>query len=269
MTSSSFGVFYVAGGKKYVDEACNSARSLKRINPSLKISLACNQDPQSPDLFEQIIPIDEEISCRNEGLLFKVKYLYALSPYDKTLFVDTDTFFASDCESGFEILNYFDIALCHAPVDKFYPVLKSGKKLDCKPLNTGVIFYRKNDINDVLFKSWLELYSQKLAVNSSLNESDQTSFVEALMSSNSRLYPLPSEWNARFFCINTFCEPVRILHGYSSNLENIARLINTSPNAHRVWIPHFKKCINFKPYTWRHTLGKIRNQILELLPKQS
>ncbi|MFM2060934.1 MAG: hypothetical protein RLZZ507_604 [Cyanobacteriota bacterium] len=266
MANSNFGVFYVAGGKKYVDEACNSARSLKKINPNIKISLACNQEPQYPDLFDQIIPINEQISCRNEGLLFKVKYLYDLSPYDNTLFADTDTFFVSDCESGFDILDYFDIALCHAPVDTFYPVLESGKKIECKPLNTGVIFFKKNDVNDVLFKSWFDLYSQKLAINSKLKESDQTSFVEALMCSKSRLYPLPSEWNARFCFINTLCEPVKILHGYSRNLENIARQINSSPYSHRVWIPQFKKCINFKPYTWRHTAGKLRDQLLKLLP---
>ena len=39
MSNSNSGVFYVAAGKKYIDEACDSARSLKKINPSIKISL--------------------------------------------------------------------------------------------------------------------------------------------------------------------------------------------------------------------------------------
>lgn len=267
MNSENCGVFYVAAGKKYVDEACYSASSLKKINSNIKIAIACNEEPKNKNLFDHIIIVDETVSSRNEGLLFKVKTLYFLSPYDKTLFVDTDTFFTADCASGFEILTYFDIAMCLAPVDTHYPRLESGEKLDCKPLNTGVIFFNKNEVNHHLFQGWIDIYSDKLAKNNNLRESDQTSFVEALMSSQSRLYPLPCEWNARFCFINVFCEPVRILHGYSRRLENIAHLINLNPNASRAWIPHLKKAIVFKPYTWRHKAGKIRDNLLKFFEK--
>ncbi|VEP11597.1 Glycosyl transferase family 8 (modular protein) [Hyella patelloides LEGE 07179] len=258
MTISDFGVFYVAAGQKYVDEACKSATSLKKINPSLKISLLSDRELPEQDLFEKVILVEEKVTCRNEGLLFKVKHLYFSSPYQKTLFVDTDTYFTDDCASGFDILNYFDLALVPAPVDTHYPQLDSGKKIECKPLNTGVILYNKNENNDSLFSCWLDTYTKKLTVNSKLKQSDQTSFVEALMQSKSRVYPLPPEWNARFCFINAFCEPVKILHGYSSNIEKIAQAINSAPKSSRVWIPHLKKCIVFKPYTWRHTLGKIK-----------
>lgn len=260
MFESNFGVFYVAAGKKYIDESCYSARSFKKINPSIKISLACNQVPKEEKLFDQIILVDEQVSCRNEGLLFKVKHLYFSSPYEKTIFVDTDTFFASDCASGFDILEYFDIALVPAPVDTHYPISKSGKKIECKPLNTGVILFKKNEANDRLFKEWITIYSDKLLSKSNLRESDQTSFVEALFNSSSRLYPLPNEWNARFCFINVFAEPVKILHGYSRNIENIAYLINLNKR-HRVWIPHLKRCVVFKPYTWKHHLGKFLGRL--------
>lgn len=258
MSNSDFGVFYVAAGQKYLDEACNSAKSLKKINPSLKIALVADREIVEKNLFEQVILVDEKVTCRNEGLLFKVKHLYFSSPYQKTLFVDTDTYFTDDCDSGFEILNYFDLALVPAPVDTHYPKLDSGVKVQCKPLNTGVILYNKNETNDALFRSWLDIYTQKLSVNSKIKESDQTSFVEALMQSKSRLYPLPPEWNARFCFINAFCEPVKIIHGYSSNIESIAKAINQNAHSSRVWIPHLKRCIVFKPYTWKHTLGKFQ-----------
>ncbi|MGF1481790.1 MAG: hypothetical protein ACFB4I_20295 [Cyanophyceae cyanobacterium] len=255
MSNSNFGVFYAAAGEKYIKEACYSAKSLKKINPSIKISLACNQEPQERSLFDRVILVDEQVTCRNEGLLFKVKHLYFLSPYQKTIFVDTDTYFVDDCESGFNLLEYFDIALVPALVDKHYPIL-DGQKIASKPLNTGVILFRKNEANDQLFKRWLAIYSEKLLANGNLKESDQTAFTEALFQSPSRLYPLPSEWNARFCFICTFAEPVKILHGYSRNIEKIAHLINRS-KGHRVWIPHLKRCINFKPYTWKHSVGKL------------
>ncbi len=264
MNIKNYGVFYVAAGQKYIDEACKSASSLKKINPLLKISIACNQNLEKLDcLFDQIIFVDESVSCRNEGLLFKTKYLYALSPYERTLFVDTDTFFIGDIESGFDILDYFDISMTLDPPDSYFPTLSCGKKIDCKPVNTGVIFFKKNDVNDHLFKEWLKIYSQKLSENPKLKESDQTSCTEALMHSSSRLYPLSPEWNTRFCFINTLKEPVKILHAYSSNMEKIGDLVNLEPNKLRVWIPHLRKCIVFKPYTWRHKLGQIRDIILQ------
>ena len=263
METENYGVFYVAAGQKYIDEACNSARSLKKINSSLKISIACNHQPEDIGLFDRIILVNETVASRNEGLLFKTKYLYALSPYQKTLFVDTDTFFINDIESGFGILDYFDVSMTLDPPDSHFPTLSSGKKIDCKPVNTGVIFFRKNEVNNYLFQEWLKIYSEKLSHNPNLRESDQTSCTEALMSCSSRLYPLSPEWNTRFCFINTLKEPVKILHAYSSNIDRIADLVNLESNKLRAWVPHLRRCIVFHPYTWRHKLGKIRDEVLK------
>lgn len=267
MIIEKYGVFYVAAGQKYVDEACTSARSLKKIDPSLNISITCNLKPKDTDLFDHITLIDEPVKSRNEGLLFKTKYLYTLSPYERTLFVDTDTFFIGEIKSGFAILDYFDVSMTLDPPDTHYPISSSGDRIDCKPVNTGVIFFKKNEANDRLFKEWLEIYSQKLSHNRNLRESDQTSFTEALMHSSARFYPLSTEWNTRFCFINTLQEPVRILHAYSRNINKIAYQVNLEPNKLRTWVPHLRRCIVFRPYTWRHKLGQIKDQTLKWLPK--
>ena len=263
MPTKNYGVFYVAAGQKYVDEACKSAKSLRRFNHNLNISIACNLKPKEADLFDKVIMVDEAVTCRNEGLLFKTKYLYELSPYEQTLFVDTDTFFLGDIESGFKILDYFDVAMTLSIADTYYPTLNSGEKVFCKPVNTGVIFYCKNESNNSLFQNWCQSYTAKLTKNPRLKESDQTSCTEALMHSRSRFYPLPNEWNTRFCFINTLKEPVKILHAYSNNIEKIGQSINQEPNTLRAWIPHLKRCIVFRPYTWRHTLGKFKGQIIK------
>ncbi|TVQ47547.1 MAG: hypothetical protein EA365_03500 [Gloeocapsa sp. DLM2.Bin57] len=221
MKNNDCGVFYVAAGQKYVDEACNSAVSLKQINSALKISIACNIKPSQQELFDQIILVNEIVACRNEGLLFKTKYLYRLSPYQKTLFVDTDTFFVNDIESGFSILDYFDVSMTLDPPDTYYPSLPSGERIDCKPVNTGVIFFKKNEVNDYFFQEWLKIYSEKLAKNPQIRESDQTSCTQALMYSQTRFYPLSTEWNTRFCFINTLQEPAKILHAYSGNIKKL------------------------------------------------
>lgn len=148
------------------------------------------------------------------------------------------------------------MALAPAPVDTYYPQRKTPDEIACKPLNTGVILFRKNEANDILFSKWLDIYQGKLTENSNLKESDQTSFVEALFHAPSRLYPLPSEWNARFCFMSAFAEPVKILHGHSRKIDKIARAINADANKHRVWIPHSKKCIVFQNYTWKHHVGR-------------
>ena len=258
------GVFYVAAGKKYVEEACVSAKSLKKLNPDIKIAIACNQEPVKPELFEKIIHVDEKVTCRNEGLLFKTKYLYKLAPFAKTLFVDTDTYFLKDITPGFSVLDYFDLAMTLSIADTYYPKSPQETKIHCKPVNTGVIFFQKNELNDRLFAKWVDTYSHRLEENPHLKQSDQTSCTEAIMHAQSRFYPLPNEWNTRFCFINTLREPVRILHAHANKIEKIGELINQEPNKQRVWLPHRKKCEVFRPYTWRHKLGKIRDQIKQL-----
>lgn len=126
-------------------------------------------------------------------MLFKTKYLYTLSPYERTMFVDTDTYFIGDIESGFAILDYFDLSMTLVPPDTHYPISSSGEKIDCKPVNTGVIFFKKNEVNNYLFEEWLRIYLKKLSQNPHIRESDQTSCTEAIMCSSSRFYPLSTE----------------------------------------------------------------------------
>ncbi|NES03096.1 MAG: hypothetical protein F6K22_09675 [Okeania sp. SIO2F4] len=76
--------------------------------------------------------------------------------------------FASDCESGLDILEYFVLALVPAQVDTNYPILESVNKIPSKPLNTGIIFLKKNEVNDLLFKECINVYTDKPLSNKNL-----------------------------------------------------------------------------------------------------
>ena len=52
--------------------------------------------------------------------------MYKESPYRKTLFIDSDTYFYESCEGIFTLLDYFDAAMALAPVREQKPMLMAS-----------------------------------------------------------------------------------------------------------------------------------------------
>lgn len=50
MSNESKGVIYIASGNKFIEEACNSAASLKNYLPEIPITLFADQECSSPIL---------------------------------------------------------------------------------------------------------------------------------------------------------------------------------------------------------------------------
>jgi hypothetical protein len=247
------GYLYVVAGQKYIDEAIISAGSLRHVNPDAHITIIADREVRG-DLFDQtIVRPMENRSLREEslydqawkeGLTFRVKHIYNESPYEKTLFIDSDTYFYDGCEGIFDLLDYFDISMAIAPNDRT-PTFVNGKCLTgYTPYNCGVILFKKNSKNEALFKQWFNIYEQKLKKNAlhSRGESDQTSFMEALLESESRIYTLANEWNARLPFFLNLTEPVKVVHGRYGDYDQLRKKINW-PVEQRCWNPQQKKCI--------------------------
>lgn len=254
MNSPTTGYLYIATGDKYIQEAIVSATSLKKLNDRAQISLVTDEKLNHP-LFDEIITPPVKIENFQQGLLYKVRHIYEASPYDRTLFIDTDTYFCEDCQDIFETLDFFDLALVPAPSDlnkakspKTQQILKA-----CVPYNTGVILFKKSLNNDFLFKRWLEIFEAKV-VNNSLRETwetDQTSFIEAWLEAQSKVYVLSYAWNARTPLFLNFSEPVKIIHGRHDDYERIEKELNkprkNTPAAnHRCWLPVENRCITLE-----------------------
>ena len=109
----SRGVVYVATGKKFVDEALISIASVKTHMPDIPVTLFTDLEEyitSRPDGVESVRLLPEVTrSCRD-----KINPL-SNSPYEKTLFLDTDTYLCEPVYDIFEMLNRFDIALAQAP----------------------------------------------------------------------------------------------------------------------------------------------------------
>ncbi|MBP0000451.1 MAG: hypothetical protein J7641_15870 [Cyanobacteria bacterium SID2] len=268
----SQGYLYVATGEKYVREAALSANSLKTVDPNANITLVtdCSTDKMPFDRVEiealagrkswnEEAEAGEQAYGKNweSALQYKVKHMYAPSPYEKTLFLDTDTYIYGSCHELFELLDYFDICISIAPGERAFPHI-DGKPLRAYiPYNTGVVAYRKSEKVQQFFEAWDRIYESKFTNTDRLRkgESDQTAFMEAWLEVDVKIYVIPhSMWNARLPFFMLLNDSVRIVHGRHNDYEKLRTKINAF-RGHRCWNPQQEKCMyrrkNLKYYAER------------------
>ena len=127
----------------------------------------------------------------------KIDYIHE-TPYEETLFLDTDTIIDYNIEDMFEILERYDIAACHdlARKRKKYAVKipEYGRiPYSFSEVNTGVMAFKKNEEVEHLFSLWRKyFYKYKHIV-----QWDQPSFRVSLWESDVELYIFPVEYNIR------------------------------------------------------------------------
>ncbi|MGH7198402.1 MAG: sulfotransferase [Candidatus Omnitrophota bacterium] len=234
------GYLYVASGKKYVEEAIVSASSLRRVDTQAHITLVADQETNN-DVFNRVI-IRRSPPFKNwcEAHLYKARHVYQASPYQKTLFLDTDTYFYENCRPLFGLLDHFDLCLAATPADDSEAKSNGRSVAGCTPYNSGVILYRKNWKNDLLFNKWAKILERRLSQG--IEERDQTCLMEALIKSRSRAYVLPNVWNARTPFFINLLGTVKIVHGRHPDYEALRSKINITP-AQRCWDPYRQTCI--------------------------
>ena len=188
------GILYIATGEKYIHAAIRSAKTVNTYCPNLRIHLYA--DWQNYDFkFEQSpFPFSSIGKIENPHRRSKVDYM-ASTPFDKTLYLDTDTTLNADISDMFRVLERFDIALAHAH--------KRNTEVNIAPwrieipqafpqYNSGVILYRSNPIVIQFLKDWSSFYQE-----ADLRH-DQPTLRELLWLSDLRIATLPPEYNVRF-----------------------------------------------------------------------
>ncbi len=217
----TLGVLYIAMGKKYLVEAQISAASLKAKMPNLPVTILAHEEVKSPE-FDKAVVVNKPYYSFED----KVVYLYD-SPYEYTLFLDTDTYICEDFSELFDILDSFDIAAVHAPTK--IPGTVNGVPECYQQMNTGMILFKKSPEMQKFCEYWIKIYES--------GEPDQPSFREALFKSNLRIATLTTEYNCRFPFPTFVCGTVKILHGRHQDLEWVGQKINEVKGA-RVYQPN-------------------------------
>lgn len=184
------GAVYVATGDDFVEEAKASATSLKD-NMDIPATLFAHTD-MDVDIFNEVETIPEP----NFGFKDKV-YAMKHAPYDRNLYMDTDTFVCSEINDIFDILDEFDLAAAHA-VTRWTGGLtenpkKPGRTVDGIPrsfpmYSTGVMVFNNNREVKSLFTKWQIEYDEAY-------HGDQPAFRRVIYNSDVRIGTLLPSYN--------------------------------------------------------------------------
>lgn len=237
MSSPSRGVIYIVTGQKFVHEACRSAASVRQCMPHIPITLFSDV-PQRSSLFDQVVPIVKPTHGHEDKILNIAK-----SPYQDTLYLDSDTHMVDDSRELFSLLERFDLAAVHAPYRAQYHV---SEVPDCFPeFNAGVLLFRQSAKTDGLFARWLQIYREDgikplnwlFPGGASLYRHaipNQPSFRRALYESDVRIATIPPEYNCRFPFPGFVHTKVKIIHGRADSFTKIAEGLNKTmlPRVH-------------------------------------
>lgn len=203
------GVLYIALEKDFLDELGISVRSVKDSNPDLDIAVVTRSDlaEDVPEVVDEVVSVDESSGT----FLDKVNYILE-TPFEKTLYLDTDTYVDGNLDEVFELLDHYDLASCLAPhrqgddaeqdIPESFPMH-----------NTGVIAFRKSKEIESLFDEW------RIETDNLESKRDQQSFRKVLYCSDVSRTTMPSEYNYRFIYPGYADEKVKIFHGRLKNIE--------------------------------------------------
>ena len=217
------GVIYAAIGGRYIREAKVSAASVRARLPGYRIVLFCDSAPANAGPFDEIRVITPRTAAPHLDKLLAMKE----SPFERTLFLDVDTFLCDSPDGLFDLLDRFDIAMAHDPrYGEPYPE-GTGVPPSFPEFNQGVVLFRRSVEMAAALQSALDWAHQ------SGRWDDQVALRIALYHSDLRIAPLPPEYNCRFGSFGYLSRPAIILHGRiptrvnrTENLRRAARLIN-------------------------------------------
>jgi hypothetical protein len=238
-SKTACGIVYVATGSRYLAEAEHSARSVRQVSPNVPIAIISDGVP-SCNLF------DLRIDLPNPEYSFLDKIIaLTRTPFEKTLFLDTDTFAIEPLDEIFELLDRFEMAAAAEPARYLYQI--AGVPAAFPELNTGVILYRKSESVLEVIRQWDEMYRDEISKKVSAGVRpwhDQLSFTRAIFGSKLGFFMLPPEFNARVLMPQAVSGPIRIAHcrlkdpdGYQANLAKLNKSIsprNINPNPRRI-----------------------------------
>ena len=206
------GVIYVAMGGRFVAEAVLSAVSVRRHMPSLPITLFTDSPPVGERAFDQVVEISRSGPRPHRDKLVGM----LRSPYERTLFLDTDTFLGADVSPLFGTLADYDLL---ASLDRGYHDRYpegSGVPDAFREFNLGVVFYRRSSAMLQSLERSLVLYDRP----EMRDGNDQPPFRLATYGSELKVVVLTSEYNCRFANFGHLSGEVKVLHGRIPRADN-------------------------------------------------
>jgi len=204
------GIIYIAyKQQKYINEAIFSATSVKKHNPNLSITIFTDHN-----LTNDCFDIVKKLPINNFTFRCKQEFLKD-TPYEKTLYLDTDTFINDNIEDLFDMVPRFDVCMVHdyarkRIINEKHPNLPNyylfSSHNDYKKIpyafpeyNGGVMLYHKSE------KVWnfIDYWKKKYDSLKNRTTYDQPSLRISLWDCDIKIHSLPLEYNTRSKKIKT------------------------------------------------------------------
>jgi hypothetical protein len=204
-------LYIITQNPRYVDLLLSSAASLKQAMPDLPIT-AFSELPVESSLFEKVVRVEPTAA----GFYDKCK-LIQNSPYDRTLFIDADTYVLQSVPELFSLLDRFDCAATHEEYSntdwhKQYP--RPDIPDSFPEFNTGVLMLKRSERTHQLLEQWGALYREHLQQKPDQPINDQPFFRVAAYYSDARIATLTREYNCKFRGQGYLNGKMKIAHGH-------------------------------------------------------
>lgn len=231
-------VYIITQDERYVGLLLTSAASLKRVMPDLPITVF-SQFPVEGPLFERVIPIEPT----EDGFYDKTRLMREV-PYDRTLFIDADTYISEPFPELFSLLDRFDCAATHEEylnTDWFDRYPRNDIPASFPEFNTGVLLLKRSEKLDRVLQEWDFLYRAYLAEKPGQVIGDQPFFRVAVYYSDLRIATLTREYNCKFRGQGYLNGTVKVFHGHvdlkleAAHIKKAVQALNRSKRP-RVYI---------------------------------
>ena len=217
------GVIYCAHGESWATRAKASVASLRRHHPDLPVTIFSEHDFSGVDVDVRPVPA---------GIQPRALKMHALlnSPYQNTLYLDTDTHVCEDFTEVYDMLRSFDVSVCVS--GQASPRAVRGVPACYPEMNGGVILYRNSGETRSLLEAFSRNYDQ---MNGEYGGFNEPALRLSLWQSDVHFAPLPPEYNFRTDDVSVASGVVKIIHGKRLS-ERLAYEVNARPG-YRIYIP--------------------------------
>lgn len=200
----NLGVIYAAvGNTKYVEQALISKRSVQRFNSKIKFAILTdiNVDEREWDV---VIPYCTEVKLTPSNYMLPKLLGLINSPFEQTIFLDSDTFILDDLFPIFKLLDKYDFVYTNSHMCIEKDLIARGK-LKSKDGETYDVLNKLVPLTFLAVQGGFFCYNKVKAIdllNWVLNEylkrefyDDQTIFREAFWKFDLKTYVLPKSYN--------------------------------------------------------------------------
>ncbi|MHB8233755.1 MAG: hypothetical protein ACYDHT_03800 [Solirubrobacteraceae bacterium] len=252
MSRAPAGIVYSCFGEKFIAEAVRAARSSLRHNDVPHLIFAAGE-VRDPPPGVTVVGFEPNPSAPYQDRIAHMR----CSPFERTLFLDTDTFVVGEMVGVFELLDHYDLAVAHAPA---YRGLDDPEVPQAFPeFNCGVIAWRSSERVAAFLRCWEETYLAWLekevlqGPDGMMHPTrswpgDQPPFRRCAWQHAMNVATLPPEYNLRLGIPTTVVDRVRLLHGRTSKFETLAEQYNDKLGPRTYPQEHFIRRIARRTY---------------------